>query len=262
MTDLLLTRTSQDRLLIHRTLRCQYEALHTLWTDGQTNTLKTDILSDLETEFGPMAEETLGEPVQHAVGWLTDNESDLSTRDLPENETLPGRAFDGLRICRCLGCGQCIAWRPSFGLQACGDRCLEWAFQTEANESARVQLALENRNRRLKKEKEKEEQRARIFRYTPKPYYVTIAVDPVAMGKIVDSLQRQLSERHNVLADFVKPHCVRGKWTVLEFSVRDSVLTRKPLYVIVNGSGLGRASWVLDVHSPEEAVDRTVYQTR
>jgi hypothetical protein len=250
MTDLCLTR---------RMLRCQYEAFHTLWTDGQSEALEADILSDLEAEFGLMVEETENEPAQHAVGWLTENESSLSTRNIPESETLPGRVFDGLRICRCFGCGQRIAWRPSFGLQACGDRCFKWAFEAEAKESARVQAAREDRNRRLKKE---EEERRAAFRYTPKPYYVTIAVDPVEMGKIVDSLQRQLLERHNVLADFVNHHCVRGKWTVVEFSVRDSALARKPLYIILNGSGPGRAAWVLDVYSPDEAVNRTVYQAK
>ena len=240
--------------MTRRGLRCQYEMLRTLWTNEQSRALEIDILEALESEFGPMLEETKEEQVQHAAGWLMDNESDLTTRDVPESETLPGHVFQGLRICRCLGCGQRIAWRPSDGLQACSGRCYKQAFEAEVKESARVQKAIEDRNRRLKKERE--EERNSVYRYTPKPYYVTLAIDPVAMSRVVDSLQRQLIEQHNLLTDFVKPHCVRGKWTVLEFSIRDTVLIRRSLHIILNGTGPGRAAWVLDVHSAEEAVNR------
>ncbi len=70
---MMISSLSSRRLAL--AFRCQYEALRTLWTDGQTATLEDEILAALEDEFGQTVERDLKLPLQHAVGWHDHNQA-------------------------------------------------------------------------------------------------------------------------------------------------------------------------------------------
>ena len=87
--------------------------------------------------------------------------------------------------------------------------------------------------------------------------------DPVVLGRIVDSLRHQLAEHHNVHACFVQAHFVklyldRIGWVVLQFTMVNQ--NHEPLWIILDGSGPGRAAWVLRATSAEQAVTRIAGQ--
>lgn len=79
-----------------------------------------------------------------------------------------------------------------------------------------------------------------------------VRVLPVEEERVVASLLRQLAARHGVDARYVGRRAARGR-TVLEF--RATSVGGAPLHVVVDGSGPGRASWVVGAGSAEQAVE-------
>ena len=264
--------SSPDR---RRAFRLQYEAIKTLWSDGQTEDLEKEILTALEAEFGPISENAPKEPVQHVVGWLDDND----TQGLVEREAepLPGW-FWGARVCNCLSCGQRIVWKPTaFNVCACSRQCAKRiaassaaAAESRTRAIREAHLAKEAEKRKQEREQEERARRAaeerlrerkireaEILEQCKRAYarLVTDIHNDRGLKRIVDSLQLQLEARPKTRAIFTDVRLVRNKWTVLEFSVSTPGWGHDcHVHIVLNGSGPGRAAWTRGAASAEQAV--------
>ena len=262
-----------------RSFRTQWESYQTLWLDAQTNKLTAAIRSDLERELGPLEEDEPEEPLRCAIGWRS--EQDPTTwwplRKEDPVSILAVRTFDGLRICTCLGCGQRIAWKPAHGARVCGKRCAERVSERaklEARlrdvlreESERRALAearereRARRNARAKAEREAAEARgkAEAERWARRRRaeaegrkVVFLQPDPAVIAKLAESIRQQLQEQHNIWTRFVGSTLVWNTWHVFEYTILNAAGGN--LHVVLNGSGPGRAAWMLDVANAYEAV--------
>jgi hypothetical protein len=250
--------TTAARTARYRTqsFRLQYELRRTLWSEDQIEALEKEILYALESEFGRRTiKKPKPLPVQHEVGWFSEPHHNLGGRDLTDVEALPDRIFDGLRICRCRGCSQRISWRPAFGAQVCSDKCFKFVAVSEA------QWAENNARRALAREKKektarKPSRQSWLASHSAFPKIAILVPDHVELTKIAGSLQQQLAQKHNTQTIFVGAQCVRGEWTVMEFSITNG--SGGSLHVILNGSGPGRAAWTLAATSAEQAVSRVI----
>ncbi len=250
----MLTPAAADKAPRGRPFQRQWEMSCTLWSDQQTEELAAAIRGDLESELGPIREERSEAPPTCAVGWGSEQGYNrLFERDGDDNalSILSTRAFDGLRIRRCLGCGQRTAWRPSFGMCVCGKRCAVRA--TENDIEARIE-AMDARIRA--RSQERATAKVRTETREPERRFAVLVADPIATGRIADSLRRQLAEQHAIQARFVGSTLVWNIWHVLEFTVTDG--NGGNLHVILNGSGPGRARWTLGTTSAEAAVMKTI----
>jgi hypothetical protein len=255
--------------------------VRTLWTEEQTSALEADVLSALEAEFGRAVEREPEEPLQYPVGWRDDEYDQAIVQSYP-TETLPNYvAHDRLEIHCCKGCGQRTAWRPSWGLCACNATCKKLLA---AKDAKRAREAVEERMRKAAEDRRREEQRhgerrRENERYRKEGYfsaacaevgqkppsrYAYLVPDSEELRKIVERIQRQFVEQHDVYTIFLSSSLVRMNsgdlvqkdWNVLEFVVTNG--KGGTLHVILNGSGPGRAAWTLGAVSAEQAVRRAV----
>jgi hypothetical protein len=227
-------------LSTHARFRLQHQALRTLWTDDQVQTLEDEILSALERELGPTEDDLPRLPLQHAVGWISDGDISPSffTRSTEEFYD-----FSTPRACDCLWCGQRFVWKPtSTNVCACSYRCAKKMIEKRNKDAIlKAQLRAATEAKR-KKDKEKRQDEPSRYKLVPDMNFIR---------KASDTLQQQLSD-HGVDAKFVMPHCVHGKWTVLQYT---DISTMKSLFIVLN-SRPGRASWSLTATSAEQAVQQ------
>lgn len=241
-----------------RELRAQYEAFKTLWTDRQTSTLTSEILTALEEEFGPSSEDVPTTPLQHAVGWLSDPlEDDFGTFRYVEVEPLP--EFRGERVCLCLECGQRMLWRPTdVNVQACSRRCANLVVRRDVREIRAVRELATKRKAQQQAEQAATyaRERAQAAEARRRAQYAVLVPDHVKLLEIATSIQHQFALAH-IYVTFVAPHCVANKWTVLQYASQHG--HSRPLFVVLNGRGLGRAAWMY-ADSAEQAVRQVLGQ--
>ncbi len=219
--------------------RKQYAELKTLWTEGQVEVLVAEVLDDLVSEFGPMNEAEDDElPIQCAVGWQ------LPAKVIEFGNRPPGtplRVFDGPLVRRCLWCGQRMVWESFMVDCVCSDEC----------------------GKRYSRRPVPVVQPKPVPKLVPKPVIMAPKPDVprfnkptyVSLDSVIVSIQKQLADLHNLQVRLGTVSYVRG-WVVLEFLITSK--NDQKLHVVLDAVGPGRAAWILDAVSDEQAVQRVV----
>lgn len=237
--------------VMHDLFSQQFAEYGSLWLPLQSEALADRVLCDLEETFGFPLEDDADLPIRREADWADPDRSLVDALQQDRGDDEPWPPYRGVRICGCRWCAQRIAWSPADGPQACSARCAARyaAWERRVAREARIRAQWDA----VRKPDPPPRSIAKPTPPEPVWYERLVPAGGEVIGRIVDGLQRQFAERHGIDAYYVGAGAARGL-TVLQFRATNQ--GDRAMHVILNGSGPGRAAWVFDARSMDEAVSR------